>query len=156
MKEFFKRIFFIFFFFVSQLYANNVVLADISVIVHPDNQAVLSVKDIQRIFHGKMKEFSAGQKALPINQPFGSKPRKEFIEKVLKLDEKQERISCNVPAGNGVYRSHSRSGRNDSECGSDATIARTGCDLDRNQQAAQGIHSRRAIQHARACARSHL
>lgn len=98
------NLFIAFFFFISQFIVSAAVIADTSVIVHPDNKVVLSVKDLQRIFQGKMKEFSTGKEVKPINQPFGAKARTEFLEKILNKDEKQERIywSIELFTGKGI------------------------------------------------------
>jgi len=85
------KLFITFSMLVSQLLMSAVVFADTSVIVHPGNKAVLNSKDIQRIFLGKMNEFSPGKAATPIDQPFGTKARTEFIEAIIKKPEKQTR-----------------------------------------------------------------
>ncbi|WJG08798.1 phosphate ABC transporter substrate-binding protein [Aliiglaciecola sp. LCG003] len=53
------------------------------VVVHPDNNAALSVKDVQRIFLGKEKKFSDGKETLPINQAESSAIRAEFDSELL-------------------------------------------------------------------------
>lgn len=52
--------------------------AEVAVIVHPDNGADISAKDIERIFLGKSKSFSGGGEALPINQTDSSPVRESF------------------------------------------------------------------------------
>ena len=88
MKNLLKEKFFSTFFMLSM---STVVCADTSVIVHPDNKIELNSKDIQRIFLGKRNEFTSGKETIPINQPFGTKARTEFIEAIIKKTETQAR-----------------------------------------------------------------
>ena len=57
--------------------------ADVSVIVHPNNNTEISKDDVSRIFLGRMKSFSNGNEAVPVSQEEGSPVRTEFNEKVL-------------------------------------------------------------------------
>ncbi|MBL4583444.1 MAG: phosphate ABC transporter substrate-binding protein [Pseudomonadales bacterium] len=54
------------------------VFAEISVIVHPSNEAALSKKAASKIFLGKSKKFADGGSAIPIEQADGSSSRKAF------------------------------------------------------------------------------
>jgi len=62
---------------------SSVCLADVAVIINPENSAVLSDSDISRLFLGKLKQFSSGDKAVAINLKLGSTTRDEFETKVL-------------------------------------------------------------------------
>jgi len=55
----------------------------VAVIVNADNSSALSDSDISRIFLGKLKKFSSGDKAVAINLKLGNSTRKEFESKVL-------------------------------------------------------------------------
>jgi ABC-type phosphate transport system substrate-binding protein len=57
--------------------------ADVAVIVNLENTATFSDGDISRIFLGKLKSFSSGEKAVPINLKLGSSSRNDFESKVL-------------------------------------------------------------------------
>jgi ABC-type phosphate transport system substrate-binding protein len=63
--------------------------AETVVIVHPDNDAVLDTKSIQRIFSGKEKRFFDGRKVLPINQVTDSNSRNEFDTVVMQRNTAQ-------------------------------------------------------------------
>ncbi|MFC4701293.1 phosphate ABC transporter substrate-binding protein [Glaciecola siphonariae] len=60
-------------------------LADVVVVVSPDNEAVLSSQSVKRIFLGQENEFSTGEESTPVNQPVGLQARNEFDNKILKL-----------------------------------------------------------------------
>lgn len=55
----------------------------IVVVVHPDNSAAISSKNVQRIFLGKEKKFADGKETLPINQVSGAGARDTFDNEVL-------------------------------------------------------------------------
>jgi len=63
--------------------------AEVAVIVNSANAAAISDSDLSRLFLGKLKQFSSGNKAIPVNQKFGSNVRKEFEQKVLKKSSRQ-------------------------------------------------------------------
>jgi len=63
--------------------------AEVVIIVNPSNTATLSDKDISRIFLGKLKSFSNGDKAVAVNLKFGSETRNEFEKKVLNKSSSQ-------------------------------------------------------------------
>lgn len=58
-------------------------LANVVVIVHPDNNAELNDKQIKRLFLGKEKKFSTGKESIPINQPPDSVVRQAFDTDIL-------------------------------------------------------------------------
>ena len=68
---------------MAALLMSHAALAETVVIVHPENTASISEKDIQRIFLGKEKKFSDGKETLPINQVDSSDVRKDFDSAVL-------------------------------------------------------------------------
>ena len=72
--------------FLMSLFISGYTSAEISVIVHSSNEVNLSAKNIQRIFLGKKKEFSAGKRALPIHLPIGNDVAERFNAKVLKKE----------------------------------------------------------------------
>lgn len=51
----------------STLLASNLALADMAVIVHPDNASTFSPEIIKKIFLGKQTKFTNGQVAIPMN-----------------------------------------------------------------------------------------
>ena len=63
--------------------------ADVAIIVNASNSTSLSDKDISRLFLGKLKKFSNGEKAVAVNLKFGSDTRNEFEKKVLKKSSSQ-------------------------------------------------------------------
>ncbi len=65
------------------LLISSICFADVAVIVNPENSSVLSDSDISRLFLGKLKHFSSGEKAVAINLKLGSNTRDEFETKVL-------------------------------------------------------------------------
>ena len=64
-------------------------LANVAVIVNPANAAAIDEGDISRIFLGKMKTFSTGDKITIVNLKYNQTTRKEFEEKVLKKSASQ-------------------------------------------------------------------
>jgi ABC-type phosphate transport system substrate-binding protein len=64
-------------------------LADVSVIVNSGNGSAIDDADISRIFLGKVKQFSGGDKITIINLKFKEATRNEFEEKVLKKSASQ-------------------------------------------------------------------
>ncbi|CCQ10929.1 ABC-type phosphate transport system, periplasmic component [Pseudoalteromonas luteoviolacea B = ATCC 29581] len=57
--------------------------AGIAVVVHPSNNSELDAAAINRIFTGKEKAFSNGNKVIPISQDSATGATGEFNEKVL-------------------------------------------------------------------------
>ena len=64
-------------------------LASVAVIVNTANSAAIDEGDISRIFLGKVKKFSTGDKITIINLKFKQATRNEFEEKVLKKSASQ-------------------------------------------------------------------
>ena len=58
-------------------------LAEIAVIVHPQNNATLDETAIKRIFMGKVKKFDNGKVALPMNASKDMATREAFNKQVL-------------------------------------------------------------------------
>ncbi len=71
------------------LFTSTVTLADVSVIVNAANGATISEGDIPRIFLGKVKQFTNGDKITIINMKFKQATRNEFEEKVLNKSASQ-------------------------------------------------------------------
>jgi ABC-type phosphate transport system substrate-binding protein len=61
----------------------NVCLAEIVVIVHPSNTAVVSEDDVTRLFLGKKNTFESGAKATPFYLAQGHDAVEEFNKKAL-------------------------------------------------------------------------
>ena len=64
-------------------------LANVSVIVNSANGAAIDESDIARIFLGKVKTFSTGDKVTLVNLKFKEATRNEFEKKVLKKSSSQ-------------------------------------------------------------------
>lgn len=67
----------------STVLFSSISFADVAVIVNTENGTTFSDSDISRLFLGKMKKFSSGDKAVAINLKLGSSTRNEFESKVL-------------------------------------------------------------------------
>lgn len=65
------------------LLLSSICFADVAIIVNSSNSSTFSDSDISRLFLGKMKKFSSGEKAVAINLKLGSSTRGEFETKVL-------------------------------------------------------------------------
>jgi len=63
--------------------------ADYAVIVHPSNNADMSKQDIARLFLGKIKKFSNGQQAIPVNNSAGTPVRSAFESNIAGKTESQ-------------------------------------------------------------------
>lgn len=89
--------------------------ADVVVVVHPDNAATFTEKSVQRIFLGKVTEFSTGDVPTVLNQTPGESIRTEFDQNVLKRKTAQVSASWAklVFTGRGVMPQ---------EIGSDAEV----------------------------------
>ncbi|MBE0361270.1 MULTISPECIES: type 2 periplasmic-binding domain-containing protein [Pseudoalteromonas] len=59
------------------------VSAEVVIVVHPSNNSSFDQSEITKIFLGKVKSFSDGNIAVPLNQDSGSAARKEFGSNVL-------------------------------------------------------------------------
>lgn len=67
----------------------SLVFADVAVIVNSSNTVTISDSDISRLFLGKLKTFPSGDKAIAVNNKFGSTTRNEFEKKILKKSSSQ-------------------------------------------------------------------
>lgn len=63
--------------------------ADVAVIVNLDNESSFADGEISRLFLGKLKKFSSGDKAVAINLKLGNETRKSFEKKVLNKSSSQ-------------------------------------------------------------------
>jgi ABC-type phosphate transport system substrate-binding protein len=73
---------------LSTLVVSTYSLAEVSVVVHPDNANTISNKDVKRIFLGKTKFFPDGSQAMPIIQSGGA-TTDDFDAKALKKSDSQ-------------------------------------------------------------------
>ncbi len=64
-------------------------IAGVDVIVHPSNASGFDKNMIKKLFTGKAKSFSDGERAIPIIQEDGSDVTKEFNSKVVKKSSSQ-------------------------------------------------------------------
>ncbi|WP_306519189.1 phosphate ABC transporter substrate-binding protein [Rheinheimera sp.] len=64
-------------------------LADIALIVHPDNAAAVTDSDIKALFLGKQRSFSDGKQAIPLVVVESESSRSEFNTKVLSKTDSQ-------------------------------------------------------------------
>lgn len=71
------------------LISSSVVMADVTVIVHPSVASSASADDISRLFLGKRKTLSDGYKVIPLNLSEGNAVRSEFNDKVLGKSDSQ-------------------------------------------------------------------
>ncbi|NRB41106.1 MAG: phosphate ABC transporter substrate-binding protein [Pseudomonadales bacterium] len=65
----------------------QVAFADIAIVVHPSNTEAADANKIRRIFLGKTKAFSNGEKVQTFDLPKGDKAREVFREEVLRKSE---------------------------------------------------------------------
>lgn len=63
--------------------------AEYSVIIHPSNNAAITEKDVSRLFLAKIKSFSDGRLAIPINQHESKTTRISFDNSILRKSPKQ-------------------------------------------------------------------
>lgn len=70
-------------------FISSTALAEIVIIVHPNNDSVLDTKTVQRLFLGKAKKFPNGQEAIPINQSDSSSTRSTFDTNTLNRSSSQ-------------------------------------------------------------------
>ncbi len=78
-----------FLFGMSVVLLSSSALANIAVIVNSANSATINESDISRIFLGKIKKFSTGDKVTIVNLKFKQATRNEFEEKALKKSASQ-------------------------------------------------------------------
>ncbi|PCJ13153.1 MAG: phosphate ABC transporter substrate-binding protein [Gammaproteobacteria bacterium] len=73
------------------LFSSSVlVAADIVVVVHPSNSIdSISKEDSAKIFLGKLKSFTNGKSAIPLDQQEGAKERTSFYSKVARKSDSQ-------------------------------------------------------------------
>lgn len=74
---------------LSLVFASSFALADVAIIVNPANNSTITDDDIKRIFLGKNKSFSSGEKVDATNLASGNGVRSEFEEKALGKSSKQ-------------------------------------------------------------------
>ncbi len=74
---------------VIGLAVSCVSFAEVAIVVNKANSATINDGDINRLFLGKLKQYTSGTKVEPINQKAGSAVRNEFESKVLKKSASQ-------------------------------------------------------------------
>jgi ABC-type phosphate transport system substrate-binding protein len=74
---------------LTTLAMSNPSYAEVSVVVNPSNSSAVTDKEISRLFLGKLKKFSGGEAATPVNAKVGTAARIEFEKKVLKKSASQ-------------------------------------------------------------------
>lgn len=74
---------------VSALLFSFSSLANVAVVVNTANSATIADSDISRIFLGKAKKFSTGDKITIVNLKYNHETRNEFEKKVLKKSASQ-------------------------------------------------------------------
>jgi ABC-type phosphate transport system substrate-binding protein len=75
--------------FLTSLTLSNTSFADVSIVVNTANGSAVSDSEISRLFLGKLKKFSNGESATPVNAKVGSAARVEFEKKVLNKSSSQ-------------------------------------------------------------------
>ncbi len=76
-------------FFLVSMTITHACFAEVSVVVNTGNGSSVSDKEISRLFLGKLKKFSGGESATPINSKTGTSARTKFESKVLKKSASQ-------------------------------------------------------------------
>lgn len=71
-------------------FSSLLVAADIVVVVHPSNTIdAISKEDSAKIFLGKLKSFTNGKSAIPLDQHEGAEERDSFYSKVARKSDSQ-------------------------------------------------------------------
>lgn len=66
---------------------SNVAFSEIAIVIHPDNNAELTMEELAKIYLGKLKRFSNGNLAIPLDRSEGSDIRIRFLENTVGKDE---------------------------------------------------------------------
>mgnify|MGYP005989150507 CR=1 FL=1 len=74
---------------ITTLVFSHFSYADVSVVVNTANGNAISDSDISRLFLGKLKKFSDGESAKPVNSKSDAAARIEFEKKVLNKSSSQ-------------------------------------------------------------------
>ncbi|PKI16375.1 phosphate ABC transporter substrate-binding protein [Colwellia sp. 12G3] len=74
---------------LTSLAISHTCYADVSIVVNTANGGAISDTEISRLFLGKLKKFSDGESAIPINSKAGTAARVVFEEKVLNKSSSQ-------------------------------------------------------------------
>ena len=74
---------------VASLSLSGACYADVAVVVNSANASDISDSEISRVFLGKLKKFSGGTSAMPVNLGVGTAARDEFESKVLSKSSSQ-------------------------------------------------------------------
>ena len=68
---------------LSVVFSSFTVVAEVAVIVNPNNASAISEKDIKRIYLGKKKKFANGSSVIPVNLSAGDSTREAFESNVV-------------------------------------------------------------------------
>jgi ABC-type phosphate transport system substrate-binding protein len=74
---------------LMSLVISHACFADVSIVVNTANGNAVSDKEISRLFLGKLKKFSGGESATPVNSKSGNTVRADFEQKVLNKSTSQ-------------------------------------------------------------------
>ncbi|KGJ97620.1 phosphate ABC transporter substrate-binding protein [Colwellia psychrerythraea] len=74
---------------LTSLTLSHSCFADISIVVNIANGRAISDTEISRLFLGKLKKFSGGDSATPVNSKAGNAARADFEKKVLNKSSSQ-------------------------------------------------------------------
>ena len=81
-----NHLFFIIFYLLC-----NTALAEIVVVVHPENTATINERAVRHIYLNKLSRFSNGDRVIPLSRPKGSDITKVFSQRLLKKKPAQLR-----------------------------------------------------------------
>ncbi|WP_404343529.1 phosphate ABC transporter substrate-binding protein [Pseudoalteromonas mariniglutinosa] len=73
----------------TMLLFTNLAFAELAIVVHPSNDSNFDESVINRIYTGKEKSFSNGNKVIPLSQEANSAVTEEFNSKVLSKTSSQ-------------------------------------------------------------------
>jgi len=74
---------------LTALTLSHACYADVSIVVNTANSSAISDTEISRLFLGKLKRFSGGESATPVNSKAGTAARADFEQKVLNKSSSQ-------------------------------------------------------------------
>lgn len=72
---------------LSMIAWSPVSVAEIAIVVHPDNDSTIDKRTVRNIFLGKARAYPNGSKARPLDLSAGDDARTVFVDKVLRKSE---------------------------------------------------------------------
>lgn len=75
--------------FLTFLTIPHTCYAEVSIVVNTGNASTVSDKEFSRLFLGKLKKFSGGTAATPVNSKAGNLARTEFEKNIIKKSSSQ-------------------------------------------------------------------